>query len=113
VDLFLERLLIWIATWRDTVPPWYLGCEYCVACARQKNLRRSEKLLSKSESVCSGFGDTISYVGVEQNPGPGVEGESFMQVMCSGCDRILKSGSQNDTCGRWFITAEEKLRLNW
>jgi hypothetical protein len=23
--------------------------------------------------------------GVEQNPGPGVEGESFMQVMCSIC----------------------------
>jgi hypothetical protein len=39
---------------------------------------------------------------VEQNPGPGVEGASFMQVMCSGCDSSLKSGTQFDTCGRWF-----------
>jgi hypothetical protein len=31
--------------------------------------------------------------GVEKNPGPGVEGESFMQIMCSGCDRSLKSGT--------------------
>jgi hypothetical protein len=40
--------------------------------------------------------------GVEQNPGPGVEVASFMQVMCSGCERILKSGTQCNTCGRWF-----------
>lgn len=40
--------------------------------------------------------------GVEQNPGPVVEGESFLQVMCSGCERSLKSGTQCDTCGRWF-----------
>ena len=59
------------------------------------------KLLSKYVPVRSGFGGTIPG-GVEQNPGPGVEGESFMQVMCSGCDRSLKSGTQCDTCGRWF-----------
>ena len=40
--------------------------------------------------------------GVEQNPGPGVEVESLMQVICSGCEGILKSGTQCDTCGRWF-----------
>jgi hypothetical protein len=40
--------------------------------------------------------------GVEQNPGPGVDGESLMQVTCSGCDKSLKSGTQCDTCGRWF-----------
>ena len=40
--------------------------------------------------------------GVEQNPGPGIKGESLMQVMCSGCKRSLKSGTQCDTCGRWF-----------
>ena len=39
---------------------------------------------------------------VEQNPGPGVEGESLMQVMCSGSNRSLKSGRRCDTCGRWF-----------
>ena len=40
--------------------------------------------------------------GVKRNPGAGVEGESFMQVMCSGCERSLNSGARCDTCGRWF-----------
>jgi hypothetical protein len=40
--------------------------------------------------------------GVEQNSGPGVEGESLMQVNCNACDKILKSGTQCDTCGHWF-----------
>ena len=39
---------------------------------------------------------------VETNPGPGVESEKIMRVLCSGCDKILKSGTQCDTCGRWF-----------
>ena len=34
--------------------------------------------------------------GVEQNTGPGVVGESFMQVNCSACERILKSGTVRD-----------------
>ena len=51
--------------------------------------------------------------GVEQNPGSGVEGDSFMQVMCSGCERSLKSGTQCDMCGHGFTTAVETLRLNW
>ena len=37
--------------------------------------------------------------GVEQNPGPVVEIESFIQVMCSVYDRSLNSGTQCDTCG--------------
>jgi len=37
--------------------------------------------------------------GVEQNPGPSMEAESIMQVLCSGCDRNLKSGTQCDICG--------------
>jgi len=39
---------------------------------------------------------------VGKNPGPGVEAEKIMQVVCSGCDRNRKSGTQCDTCGRWF-----------
>jgi hypothetical protein len=40
--------------------------------------------------------------GVEENPVPVVEAEKIMRVLCSGYDRILKSGTQCDTCGRWF-----------
>jgi hypothetical protein len=40
--------------------------------------------------------------GAEENTAPGVEAEKIMRVLCSGCDRILKSGTQCDTCGRRF-----------
>ena len=35
--------------------------------------------------------------GVETNPGPGVGAEKIMRVLCSGRDKILKSGTQCDT----------------
>ena len=38
--------------------------------------------------------------GVEKNPGPGVRAEKIMQVLCSGCDRNLKSGIQ---CDVWTL----------
>ena len=37
--------------------------------------------------------------GVELNPGPE---ENPLQVLCNGCDRNLKSGTQCETCGRWY-----------
>jgi hypothetical protein len=40
--------------------------------------------------------------GVEQNPGPGVEAENSLQVLCSGCERNLRSETQCNMCGRWF-----------
>jgi hypothetical protein len=40
--------------------------------------------------------------GVEQNPGPRVEVEKSLQILCSGCERNLKSGTQCDMSGRWF-----------
>jgi hypothetical protein len=37
--------------------------------------------------------------GVELNPGPV---DNIVQVSCSGCKRTSKSGTQCDTCGRWY-----------
>jgi methionyl-tRNA synthetase len=37
--------------------------------------------------------------GVELNPEPV---DNNVKVLCSGCDKNLKSGSQCDTCGRWY-----------
>ena len=34
--------------------------------------------------------------GVQKNPGHGVEAGKIMQVLCSGCDRNLKSGTRVD-----------------
>ena len=43
--------------------------------------------------------------GVEQNPGPEMDGESIIQVLCSGPHRILKSGKRCETCGRWYLNS--------
>jgi hypothetical protein len=48
--------------------------------------------------------------GVEQNPEPGVEAESILHVLFSGCDRNLKSGTQCDKCGRWFHNSRGNVK---
>jgi hypothetical protein len=40
--------------------------------------------------------------GVEQSPGPGEEGENIVQVLCSGCHRILKLATRCATCVRRY-----------
>ena len=37
--------------------------------------------------------------GVELNPGPV---DNNVQVLCSGCDRNLKSGTHCESCDRWY-----------
>jgi hypothetical protein len=57
--------------------------------------------------------------GVEKNPGPGVEAEKIMQVLCSRCNRNLKSGTQCDMSGQWFhnncgnVTAQVAVSRKW
>jgi hypothetical protein len=55
-----------------------------------------------NDTVCSSFGYTFRIGGVEQNLGPGIEGYSIIHVLCNGSDRILKSGTRCETCGRWY-----------
>jgi hypothetical protein len=52
----------------------------------------------------------LVFGGVEKNPGPVMEAEKIMRVLCSGCDRILKSGTQCDTCGRWFHNSRGNVK---
>lgn len=50
--------------------------------------------------LCAAVLATLLVIGgVELNPGPV---ENIVQVLCSGCDRNLKSGTQCETCGRWY-----------
>jgi len=44
----------------------------------------------------------LVFVEVEGNLVPGAEAEKVLQVLCSGCDRNLKLGTQCDMYGRWF-----------
>jgi hypothetical protein len=62
----------------------------------------SEKFPGDNDLCAAALAMLLVIGGVEQNPGPGVEGENIMQVLCSGCDRNLKLGTQCETCGQWF-----------
>jgi len=48
-----------------------------------------------------------------------VKAEKIMRMLCSGCDRILNSGTHFDMCGRWFynscgnVTAQVAMRGKW
>jgi hypothetical protein len=48
--------------------------------------------------------------GVKQNPGPGVEANNIVQVLCSVCSKNLKSGIQCDTLGRWFHNSYRNVK---
>jgi hypothetical protein len=50
--------------------------------------------------------------GVEQNPGPGVEVEHSLQILCSGCERNFKLGTQCDMCGHWFHNSCGNVKLH-
>ena len=57
--------------------------------------------------------------GVEQNPGPAVEVEKTVRLLCTGYGRNLKSGIQCDRCGRPYhysygsVKAQAAERENW
>jgi hypothetical protein len=47
--------------------------------------------------LCAAVLATLLIIGVELNPGLV---ENIVQVLCSGCDRNLNSGTQCESCGR-------------
>ena len=72
----------------------YLGPKVFLAgCARACKQQESRNFPGANDTVCSSFGYTFRIGGMKQNPGPGIEGYSIIQVLCSGSDRILKSGT--------------------
>jgi hypothetical protein len=57
--------------------------------------------------------------GVEQNPGPVLEVENTVRLLCTGCGRNLNSGIQCELCGRWYhyrcgsVKAQADERETW
>ena len=103
-DVFLEAMGCYLADYRSR------GCTWAarISCVSRTSLRTAEGnghaiLCLGTMILCAAtLAVVLVIVRVEKNPGPGVEAEEIMRVLCNGCDRILKSGTQCDTCGRWF-----------
>ena len=57
--------------------------------------------------------------GTEQNPDPVLEVENTVQLLCTGCDRNLKSVIQCELCGLWYhyscgsVKAQAAEREKW
>lgn len=69
---------------------------------RHVNDRRIGNLLGQVIVCAVSLATFLMIGGMEQNSGPGMEGENIMHVLCSGYNRILKSGTSCETCGRWY-----------
>ena len=71
---------------------------------------RNEKrkyLYGANDSVCSGISNVINDGGVKLNPGTV---DNLVQVLCSGCDRNLNSGTQCESCGRWYHNSSGNVK---
>jgi hypothetical protein len=61
---------------------------------------RGDKNFIREMTLCAAVIATLLVIGgVALNPGPV---DNLVQVLCSGCDKNFKSGTQCDTCGRLY-----------
>ena len=61
---------------------------------------RGDKNYIGAMTLCAAVIATLLVIGgVELNPGPV---DKVVQILCSGCDKNLKSGTQCVSCGRWY-----------
>ena len=59
--------------------------------------------------LCAAVLATLLMIGgVQLNPGPV---DNVVEVLCSGCDRNLKSGPQCESCGRWYHNSCGNVKL--
>jgi hypothetical protein len=103
---FLRVPEYWFLPGRLPGPRWYLGSEDFMG--YEDNMAyftingRVISCLGKM-ILCATTLDVLLVIGgVEKNPGPSLEAEKILQVLCSGCDRNLKLGTKCSSCGRWF-----------
>jgi predicted RNA-binding Zn-ribbon protein involved in translation (DUF1610 family) len=77
----------------------------CILCWHIENFKfafgtSGENIYVGSTIFCAAAIATLLLIGgFELNPGPE---NNFMQVLCSGCDRKLKSGTECESCGQWY-----------
>jgi hypothetical protein len=78
----------------------YLGREGFMAVSGRTGRDARQQNFIGEMTLCAAVIATLLVTGgVELNPGPV---NNIVQVSCSGCDKNLKSGTQCDTCGRWY-----------
>jgi hypothetical protein len=98
----------WVATWRITAREWVPGLGVSRGVAWRGVAWRGDA--NGTTGDCLGLTVLSSMVlavlliigGVVQNPGPDLDVENTVRLLCAGCGRDLKSGIQCELCGRWY-----------
>ncbi|PNF20640.1 hypothetical protein B7P43_G04217 [Cryptotermes secundus] len=99
----------YLEDYRARVGNWAARTPWRHAQGREVN-RQARSYIGNTLLCAAALAIVLVFGGVEQNPGPVVEAENILQVLCSRCERNLKSGTQCDTCGRWFHNSCGNLR---
>jgi hypothetical protein len=102
--VFLETMGCYLADYRACVGTWAARIS-CGSETSRRNTQGNGHVISCLGTMILSTTTLAALLvigGVEINPGPGVETEKIMRVLCNGCDTNLKFGTQCDTCGRWF-----------
>jgi hypothetical protein len=88
----------------------YLGCEVFMSVSgRSSRNERKKNLHGANDSVCSG---TTNFIGDWRSAGNPEPVDNIVRVLCSGCNRNLKSGTQCETCGRWYHNSCGNVKFN-
>jgi len=100
----LETMGCYLADYRARVGTWAARFACVSRTSRRTANGNGQAILCLGTTILCATTLAVLLVscGVEENPGPGVESDKIMRVLCSGCNKILKSGTQCDACGRWF-----------
>jgi hypothetical protein len=70
---------------------------------------RGGKIYTGPMILCAAILENLLIIGgVQLNLGPV---ESIVQVLCSGCERNLKSGTQCELYGRWYHNSCENVKF--
>ena len=91
---YLEEYWAWVGTW----PARF----YWQTAPGHVHNRRVGSSLGQMILCAAALATLLVNGDMEQNPCPGMEGERIIQILYSGHDRILKSGTRCETCGWWY-----------
>jgi len=92
----LSKCRQWVLTWRNTGREWVPGL------GDSRGLLRRGDANAIDGAKYNGFSCFTNDCGIEQNPGPVVEVENTVRLLCTGCGKNLKSGIQCGLCGLWY-----------
>jgi hypothetical protein len=100
MGLYLENYRALVGTWAAEVS-WRSE-------ARHVGTRGYKNYIGAMTLCAAVLATALIIGGVEINPGPV---DNVVHVLCSACDKNLKSGTQCDSCGSWYLNSRGNVKF--